>query len=132
MLDLPSPVAQQSYRNHGAAINTHCVEQAKKSMSQAHNEVREFYDATGDQVVDATISSDSTWQRWGFSSLFGAVFAIEHKSGKVVDYLVFVLGVSTGRNVIMKAKSIRNGRNHMNRDAKQTMKVQLPLWSQKR
>lgn len=88
MLDLPSPVAQQSYRNHTVAINAHCVAQANNSMSQARNEVRELYGATGDCVPDITISSDGTWQKRGFSSLYGAVFAIEYESGKVVDYQV--------------------------------------------
>ena len=35
-----------------------------------------------------TISSDDTWKKHGFSSLFGVVFAIEHESGKVIDYVV--------------------------------------------
>ena len=59
MLNLPSPVARQSYRNHSVVINTYCVQQANESMKQAREEVRELYGATGSNVADITIS----WQK---------------------------------------------------------------------
>ena len=35
-----------------------------------------------------TVSSDGTWQRRGFSSLFGITFVIEYETKKVLDYEV--------------------------------------------
>ena len=39
-------------------------------------------------MVDILISCDGTWQKRGFSSLFGAVFIIAYETGKVIDYTV--------------------------------------------
>ena len=54
---------------------------------QRAREVFKCYDALpGDIVV--TVSSDGTWQRRGFSSLFGVTFIIEHETKKILDYEV--------------------------------------------
>jgi hypothetical protein len=34
------------------------------------------------------VSCDGTWQKRGFSSLFGAVFIIAYETGKVIDFTV--------------------------------------------
>jgi hypothetical protein len=39
-------------------------------------------DVVEDGVADIVVSCDGTWQKRGFSSLFGAVFTIAHKTGK--------------------------------------------------
>ena len=50
--------------------------------------MREHYGASsGDEVIDILVSCDGTWQKRGFSSLFGAVFVIAYETGKVVDYI---------------------------------------------
>ena len=61
----------------------------QKSMRQAREEVKALAGATSeDEVIDVLISCDGTWQKRGFSSLFGAVFVISHVTGKVIDYHV--------------------------------------------
>lgn len=87
MMDLPTPVSQKGYREHAKIINDDCVAEAQASMHRARQEVHQCYDvAPGD--VDVTVSSDGTWQRRGFCSLFGVTFLIEHETKKVLDYEV--------------------------------------------
>ena len=62
--------------------------ETQDSMCRARDEVRKLYDASQDQVIDIIISCDGTWQKWGFSSLFGVVFIIAYETGKVIDYTV--------------------------------------------
>ena len=80
MMDIPTPVSQKRYREHAVVINNQCIAKAQDSMRRARQEVRECYGAAPDDIVDVTVSSDGTWQRRGFSSLFGAVFIIEHET----------------------------------------------------
>ncbi len=51
--------------------------------------VQKLYGALSDSdVIDITVISDVTWQRRGFSSLFGVVFIIEYNTGLVLHYVV--------------------------------------------
>ena len=89
MMELPPPVSKNAYTKHVKIVREKAVLQAEASMSQARKEVREHYDALSeDETIDILVSCDGTWQRQGFSSLFGAVFIIAHETGKVVDYVV--------------------------------------------
>ena len=89
MMDLPAPVTKNIYSQHVRAICEKSACQAQTSMEQAREEVRQHYAASSDdEVVDVLVSCDGTWQRRGFSSLYGAVFVIAHETGKVVDYIV--------------------------------------------
>ena len=88
MMDLPAPVSQKQYREHAIVINDQCIAEAQDSMRRARQEVRKCYDAALGDVIDVTVSSDGTWQRRGFSSLFGITFIIEHETKKVLDYEV--------------------------------------------
>ena len=88
MMDLPSPVIQKQHREHELVINDQCIAEAQDSMHRARQEARECYDAAPDDVVDEAVSSDGTWQRRGFPSLFGIIFIIEHETKKVLDYEV--------------------------------------------
>ena len=88
MLDLPPPISKNTYTSHTKAVEAQSVSQAEASMSQARAEVRELYRATDVDICDILVSCDGTWQRRGFSSLFGAVFIIAYETGKVVDYIV--------------------------------------------
>lgn len=88
MLNLPPPVSKVAYVEHMNEVRKHAILQAKNSMVRARQEVREHYKVSGDEFADITISCDGTWQRRGFSSLFGAVFVISHDTGKVLDYVV--------------------------------------------
>ena len=44
--------------------------------------------ALSKDVIDILVSCDGTWQKRGFTSLFGAVFIIAYETGKVIDYIV--------------------------------------------
>ena len=90
ILDLPNPVSQKPYAQHVEAVKEKAILQAKDSMKRANKEVREHYDCDvgDDEVADILVSCDGTWQRRGFSSLYGAVFIIAHETGKVIDYIV--------------------------------------------
>ena len=88
MLDLPPPVSRNIYSLHMDAVCQAAVAEAQDSMQRAIEEVCEHYGASSDEVVDILISCDGTWQKRGFSSLFGAVFIIAYETGKVIDYTV--------------------------------------------
>ena len=89
MLDMPQPMSKNNHTQHMRAICEQSVLQAKASLDQARKEVRQLYGVTSDdKVVDIVVSCDGTWQRRGFSSLFGVVFIIAHNTGKVIDYIV--------------------------------------------
>ena len=89
MMDLPAPVSENIYSQHVRAICEKSAHQAQTSVEQAREEVWQHYAASSDdEVVDVLVSCDGTWQRCGFSSLYGAVFVITHETGKVVDYIV--------------------------------------------
>lgn len=62
--------------------------EVERSMFRAREEIRELYDASPDEIINILISCDGTWQKRGFSSLFGAVFIIAYETGKVIDYAV--------------------------------------------
>ena len=47
------------------------IMEAKASMDRAQKEVRRLNGAVSDnEIIDITVSSDGTWQKRGFSSLF--------------------------------------------------------------
>ena len=77
-MDLPTPVSQKRYREHAVVINDQCIAEAQ---DRARQEVCEYYGAAPDDIVDVTVSSDGT-------SLFGAVFILEHETKNVLDYEV--------------------------------------------
>ena len=64
--------------------------QAQASMEQARHEVLQHYslEVSEGEVPDILVSCDGTWQKRGFTSLYGACFVIAHETGKVVDYAV--------------------------------------------
>ena len=63
-------------------------------------EVRELAGASSDEVINVFVSCDSTWQRRGHSSLFGAIFIVTLTTGMVIDYHIKSegLGASTGKH----------------------------------
>lgn len=89
MLDAPSPVSKNVYTHYNKEICEKSITQAQESMTKAREEIGEHYGvASEDDIIDVLISCDGTWQKRGFSSLFGAVFIITYETGKVIDYLV--------------------------------------------
>ena len=88
LLDLPPPVSRNIYSLHMDVVCDAAVAEVQDSLQRAREEVREHYGASsGDEVIDILVSCDGTWQKRGFSSLFGAVFVIAYETGKVVDYI---------------------------------------------
>ena len=84
MQGLPPPVSASNYRNHAKAVDKAAITQA--SMKRAILEVREHYGVEPEAIADILISCDGTWQKRGFTSLYGAVFIIAYETGKVLDY----------------------------------------------
>ena len=86
LLDLPPPVSQSTYVLYMKVVATGAAAEVEDSMKSAHLEIR---DASPKETIDNLISCDSTWQKRGFSSLFGAVFIIAYVTGK--KYLTVLL-----------------------------------------
>ena len=86
LLNLPPPVSQHAYQQHMKSVAMAACNQIQDCMHEARAEIRNHYDAAPVQVVNILVSCDGTWQKRGFSSLFGAVFVIAYETGKVVDF----------------------------------------------
>lgn len=88
LLDLPPPVSQHAYQQHMKIVAMEAQAEVNESMRRAREELRDHYDAPPGQTIDILVSCDGTWQKRGFSSLFGVVFIIAYETGKVIDYAV--------------------------------------------
>ena len=88
MMDFPLPIFPSVYCEHAIVVCHACTQQAGASMKWARNEVRRHYNAEYDNEVEILVSCDGTWQKRGFTSLYGAVFVIAHETRKVLDYEV--------------------------------------------
>ena len=83
LMGFPTPVSKNVYTSYTNQITD-------KSVFHARQEVREFYGATSaEEIIDALVSVDGTWQKRCFSSLFGIVYIVEYSTGEVLDYKVF-------------------------------------------
>ena len=132
MLDLPAPASRNVYAVHAKVISEHCILQAEASLKQAREEVREHYGVSPDEVADILVSCDGTWQKRGFSSLFGAVFVIVYEMGKIVDYTVkpkFCKGCKYWRRKIRPQMPTSSGRTSMS--VMLTSLVVLVPWNQR-
>lgn len=117
LLNLPSPISNKPYAKHVRAILDTAIHQAKESMARACQEIRYHYNVQGDDIADILISCDGTWQRRGFSSLYGAVFVIAFETGKVLDYTVLsrhCAGCQKWENSDKNSDAIRSGSPSMN------------------
>jgi hypothetical protein len=75
-----SEIAEKHYAKHVKAILDMAVIQANDSMMvRACKEIRSHY---YDEIANVLISCDGTWQQWGVSPLYGAVFVIAFETGK--------------------------------------------------
>ena len=88
LLDLSPPVSRNIHSLHLDGVCDAAVAEAQDSLQRAREEVHEHYSTSSDEVIDSLVSCDRTWQKRGFSSLFGAVFIIAYETSKVVDYIV--------------------------------------------
>ena len=76
-------------------------------MQNDREEVRRLAGASEDEIVDVLVSCDGTWQKRGFSSLFGVVFVIAHITIMLCQR--FVLDASTGNCKTTALLSISSG-----------------------
>ena len=74
-----------AYGDHVSAINTAAGLVCKKSMINASQQTKQFYEAEEDGKYDIGISADGTWRRRGYSSSYGVVSGISLVTGKVLD-----------------------------------------------
>ena len=82
LINLPQPMTAKSYNKSVSSLLNAAYEVAEETMIDAANELKG--DST-DDVVDASISKDGSWQRRGYSSLNGTFTAMSLKTGKVLD-----------------------------------------------
>lgn len=57
----------------------------KKSMSEAADKLKEFYEPDEEGVYNIAVSGDGTWRKRGFSSSFGVVTVLSTITGKALD-----------------------------------------------
>ena len=78
--DLPSPIARRTFTKYVKEISEESASAVEESMQLARQEVRELTGASGDEIADILVSCDGTWQKRGFSSLYGIVFVSSYIS----------------------------------------------------
>ena len=83
LLDLPQPVSKNVFTQDLKTITEELIDHAQGNLMKAWIE---HYEATSDDDVDILVSCDGTWQKRGFTSLFGAAFIVSFESGKMFDY----------------------------------------------
>ena len=88
LMDLPQPLSKNHCTEHLGVVAQTAKFRAQVSMTDARIEVRDRYEPEDDETVVILVSCDGTWQKRGFTSLFGAVFVISYETGKVLDYHV--------------------------------------------
>ena len=91
MLDLPLPISKNAYSKQLKVIRTRALVKVGESLKCANEEVCQHYDGPSpdpSNPSDVLISCDGTWQKRGFSSLFGVVFVVSFETGKILDFTV--------------------------------------------
>ena len=74
IMELPLPLAYRTYSSHSHAVCKASELQVKDSMEQARCEVREHYGVGEGEVAEILVSCDGSWQKCGFTSLYGVSF----------------------------------------------------------
>lgn len=90
LMDLGSSFLSKTvYSTYVSTIHTFVASTAQKFFSAAaKEEVAKMQKNTSENSTDCTVSGDGTWQKRGFSSLFGVASLIGYYSGKVLDIFV--------------------------------------------
>lgn len=90
MMNLPPPVARKSFTGHVGAIIDALKLRCNESMHKACELVKQLENELGqepeDGIYNIAVSCDATWQKRGFTSLYGAVFVLSELTGQVLDY----------------------------------------------
>ena len=87
VMNMMAPMHENSYSDHVKAICNAAKTVAKRSMENAVEELKEFYEPEEDGFYNVGISADGTWWKRGFSSLFGVVTALSLLTGKAVEII---------------------------------------------
>ena len=85
VMNMPSPMNENSYRDHVAAVKNAAETVCKKSMGNAVEEVKSFYEPEQDGIFDIGVSGDVTWRKRGYSFSYGIVTALSTIAGKVLN-----------------------------------------------
>ena len=60
----------------------------REAYAEMDEDIREALEREEDPIVNISVSYDGTWQKRGFTSLFGVGVCIDVLTGLVVDYCV--------------------------------------------
>jgi len=94
IINMPHPMARNTFIKHSTALHCAAMQLDQESIRVAGEEMRRKVLTDSPDLaslsgpVDIEVSVDGTWQRRGYSSLYGVVLAIAAASGKVVDFAV--------------------------------------------
>ena len=88
-----TPLSKRAFASHVQALKTALLELTATKLQEAVSELKSFLtnidpELEGQSVVDVTVSTDGTWMKRGFTSLFGCVFVISVDTGKILDFQV--------------------------------------------
>ena len=113
MMNLPPLEARKSFTGHVGAISDALKLRYNESMHKARELVKRLENELGQEPEDGTynniaISHDATWQKRGFTSLYGAVFVLSELTGQVLDLVKLIcFKVSSFQLCKKKHSSIR-------------------------
>ena len=85
VMNMPSPMNENSYRDHVAVVKSAAQAVCKQSMRSAVEQVKDYYEPEKDGNFDVAVSGDGTWRKRGYSSSFGVVTALSTVTGKALD-----------------------------------------------
>ena len=84
-MNMPPPVGSKPFMGHTKALLRAAKDVAEQTMNDAAQEVYKSNTKDGEDIVEAAVSCDGTWQRRGYASLHGCVTVISMENGKVLD-----------------------------------------------
>ena len=85
VMNMPSPMNENSYRDHVAAVKSAAHAVCKQSMRSAVEQVKDYYEPEKDGIFDVAVSGDGTWRKRDYSSSFGVVTALSTVPVKALD-----------------------------------------------
>ena len=87
-LGMPPPLTSAAYAVYNRELGDVSGMVASNKMVEAANELHCIEGKPVDEVIDAIVTLDGTWQKRGHSSLFGVIVVISWKTGKILDFEV--------------------------------------------
>ena len=85
ILNMPPPTASKNFQRYTKKLHAAAKSVAAECMKTAADELVEA-NGGGDGPKDCAVSTDGTWMRRGFASLYGVQTVISWNTGKVLDY----------------------------------------------